>query len=79
MADREVLADAIAALEESATAERSMRIGHDVARVLHAALLDVASTPHQHQWQPLGFDRPGSGTARVIQACVCGEAREVTV
>jgi hypothetical protein len=79
MADRDVLAEAMEALEEAATAERSMRIGHDVARVLHAALTDVV-TAHRHVWQPLGWDRGrnGTGDVHVAQACSCGAVREST-
>ena len=78
MSDRDVLAEVLEALEEAATEERSMRIGHEVARVLHAALLDKVEK-HTHQWQPLGYDRASAETgARVVQACVCGEVREVS-
>lgn len=79
MVSAELLAEAMEALEEAATEERSMRIGHDVARVLHAALLDTTAK-HTHAWQALGYDRAGATEpARVVQACACGEAREVTL
>ena len=79
MADRDVLAEAMEALEQAATDERPMRIGHDVARVLHAALTD-AVTAHRHEWQSLGWDRGanGSGSVHVAQACSCGAVRETT-
>ena len=79
MADRDVLAEAIEALEEAAADERPMRIGHDVARVLHAALLDKVAQ-HAHAWQALGWDRgrAGGGNVHVAQACSCGAVREST-
>ena len=75
------LDEILAALEDAASEERPMRIGHEVARVLHAALTDVQAdkAEHEHTWQPLGYDRPGGGSAKVIQACSCGEAREVVL
>lgn len=72
MSNAEILAEAIEALREAAEDERSMRIGHDVARVLHAALLDAGDRPHQHTWQPLGFVQ-----SEVFMACSCGAARKV--
>lgn len=77
----ELLAELMDALEEAATEERPMRIGYEAARVLHAALLDAQAVneKHGHAWQPLGYDRAEANTpARVVQSCVCGEAREVT-
>ena len=31
---------------------------------------------HVHRWQPLGFHKPAM-TTLVVQACECGDAREV--
>lgn len=79
-----LLEQAIAALGEAAEEERSMRIGHDVARVLHNALTaERAETapddapPHEHAWATIGWDRPDSVHAHVIQSCVCGAVRDV--
>ena len=69
---KQILAEALEALAEAAESERPMRIGHDVARVLHSALLDAADKPHQHVWQPLGFT---GQPATVVMACTCGAAR----
>lgn len=77
----DLLAELMDALEEAANEERPMRIGYEAARVLHGALLDatVKAAKHEHAWQPLGYDRAdANGQARVVQACVCGEVREVT-
>jgi hypothetical protein len=78
MTDADVLADAITALGQAAERKQPISFGSDVARVLHAALLDTTDpVSHEHAWQPLGWDRPAGGTARVIQACACGMAREL--
>jgi hypothetical protein len=85
MADRELLQEAITALGRAADEEESIRFGHDVARVLHTALVaaqaaDAEPTeapPHEHDWATLGWDRPGGGRVLVVQLCACGLAREL--
>ena len=75
---RRVLAEAIEALADAAESERPMRIGYDVARVLHAALLDAQDKPHPHTWQPLGYIGGADGTEPiVVMACACGSGRRV--
>lgn len=75
----ELLAEAIAALEEAAGNEQPIRFGHEIARVVHAALLDATDPGlHEHRWRALGYDRLSDG-AHVVQACSCGEARDVVV
>lgn len=82
----QLLAEAKDALAEAVREERSMRIGHDVARVLFVALTEAEverqqqepeSQEHRHAWRTLGWDRPGDGAARVVQVCDCGDAREL--
>lgn len=79
MSDQELLQEAIAALAQAASEEQPIRFGHDVARVLHAALLDAGDRPeHDHAWLSLGWDRlAGRDAAMVIQACACGEVRQM--
>lgn len=74
---QELLAEAMAALEEAAASEQPIRFGHEVAGVLYAALLDTKDPgPHSHTWLALGWHRPSS-TTLVVQACSCGAVREV--
>jgi hypothetical protein len=89
MADRELLDDAIKALGEAASEEEPIRFGHDVARLLHGALVEATigspngdAPSHEHAWTTLGWDRagwdrPGGARALVVQVCECGLAREL--
>lgn len=71
-----LLKEAIDSLGAAAEAETSIRFGHDVARVLHAALLDASTEKaHRHAWQPLGF--LGGTPPVVVQSCACGSAQSV--
>ena len=37
----------------------------------------TTNSDHKHVWQPLGFRDAGTTMTMVIQACICGDAREV--
>lgn len=76
MTTRQEIAEA---LDTAVEQDQPIRFNAEATRVLHAMLLDAHPDEHTHAWQPLGYDRASADTAaRVVSACSCGEAREVT-
>ena len=68
-----------ATLREAVANETSVRFGHEIARTIYTALLDVDDAPaepaeHEHQWRIETTDRIDSGY-HVLQSCACGDVR----
>lgn len=71
-------------LKEAATTEQPIHFGHDIARVLYMALLELEerqpaeteAPAHEHAWAVFAHEWI-DGKAHVLQSCACGDVREV--